>query len=401
MDRRKIDIAVVGGGLAGGLIALALRRARPDLAVALVEAGNVLGGNHRWSWFASDLSANGAALMQAFEHATWHSGYDVRFPHHTRALNTPYHSLASTDFDAALRQYLPAEKLYLGRSATTVSANDVTLSDGTQIAANAVIDCCGFQPTSYLEGGWQVFLGQRLRFGTPHGLTRPIIMDATLPQLAPAGNGHAYRFVYVLPLGERELFIEDTYYADEPSLDRDLLAARIAEYAAASGWHGDVVEEETGVLPVITGGDFTRWQNTAAIPGVARAGAGAGFTHPLTSYTLPFAVETALAIANTTDHSAAALARLCKDRALSHWRSTGYYRMLGRMLMGAALPERRVSVFERFYSLPDPLIERFYAAKSPGLDRARILMGKPPVPLHRALCALASRGPRLSVGAVA
>lgn len=392
MIGRDIDIAIVGGGLAGGLIALALQRAQPQLQCALIEAGETLGGNHRWSWFASDLSAQGAALMQVFDHMVWTGGYDVRFPTYARQLPTTYHSLASVDFDAVLRRELPADRLYLGRAAKAVVADGVALSDGTHIAADAVIDCRNFTPTQHLQGGWQVFLGQRLKLSAPHGVTRPIIMDATLPQLAPSEHGHAYRFIYVLPLGPHDIFIEDTYYADDPALERDLLAARITEYASAAGWQGEVVEEEAGILPVITSGDFAQWQSETAIPGVARAGARAGFTHPLTSYTLPFAVETALAIANASDHSGAELERLCSTMARNHWRTTAFYRILGRMLMGAARPECRVDIFERFYSLPDPLIERFYAAKSSAFDRARILLGKPPVPVHHAAMALASKG---------
>lgn len=401
MIGRKCDIAIVGGGLAGGLIALALRRAQPQLNCALIEAGQTFGGNHRWSWFASDLSPDGAALMQLFEHRLWGGGYDVRFPSYTRQLGTPYHSLASADFHAVLQRELPADGLYPGQAAVQLDARGVTLSDGRRIAARAVLDCRNFTPTQHLQGGWQVFLGQLLRTTTPHGLTRPIIMDASVPQLAPAGNAHAYRFIYVLPLGPQDIFIEDTYYADDPALECDVLAARIADYAAAAGWQGDVVEEETGILPVITGGDFSRWQAETAIPGVARAGAGGGFTHPLTSYTLPFAVELALSIAHAPDHSGGALQKLCADMARNHWRLTGFYRILGRMLMGAAQPERRVDVFKRFYSLPDPLIERFYAAKSTLPDRARILLGKPPVPLHRAARALATAGTPLRAGGMA
>ena len=61
--RGRVDIAIVGGGLSGGLIALALRQQRPELSVALIEAGAEPGGNHRWSWFASDLPPGGEALM--------------------------------------------------------------------------------------------------------------------------------------------------------------------------------------------------------------------------------------------------------------------------------------------------------------------------------------------------
>lgn len=44
------DIAILGGGLAGGLIALALHRARPDVRVKLIEADDMFGGNHVWSF---------------------------------------------------------------------------------------------------------------------------------------------------------------------------------------------------------------------------------------------------------------------------------------------------------------------------------------------------------------
>ena len=60
------------------------------------------------------------------------------------------------------------------------------------------------------------------------------------------------------------------------------------------------------------------------------------------------------------------------------------------MLFGAP-PERRLRVFERFYRLEEGLIERFYAGRSTLADRARILCGKPPVPL----AALGARQPPL------
>jgi lycopene beta-cyclase len=55
------------------------------------------------------------------------------------------------------------------------------------------------------------------------------------------------------------------------------------------------------------------------------------------------------------------------------------------MLFLAAEPERRVRVLERFYTLPAPLIERFYAGCPSVGDRLRILTGRPPVPLSRAI----------------
>lgn len=392
MTARTCDMAIVGGGLAGGLIALALRRARPELALRLIEAGPSLGGNHRWSWFASDLTPEGEGLMAAFPAARWDGGYDVAFPAHGRHLTTPYRSLASADFAATLARELAPGTIITEQAVEAVSAEGVTLAGGERIGARAVIDCRGFAPTPDLLGGWQVFLGRHMRTATPHGVGRPVIMDATVAQLG------GYRFVYVLPLAADELFIEDTYYQDAPKLDRQALARRVDEYCATHGWSGETLGEETGVLPVVTGGDFARWQAERRVAGVARAGAHAGFLHPLTSYTLPFAVETALAVARDADLSGPAMAAMLEDRARAHWRATKFYRRLGAMLF-AAEPEQRRRVFERFYRLEPGLIERFYAARSTGVDRLRVLCGKPPVPLGRAIGALVSPGTPLKEAA--
>ena len=384
-----IDIAIVGGGLAGGLIALALRTARPELTVRLFEAGPVLGGNHRWSWFDSDLNTAGQALLAAFPTTAW-AGYEVRFPAHRRTLSARYNSLASRDFDAVLRRALAQDTIHTGTPVTTIDASGVMIGSGTRLTARTVIDCRDAAPDGNLRGGWQVFMGRHLRTDRPHGLSNPIVMDADVSQ-----HG-AYRFVYVLPLAPDELFVEDTYYADSPELDEPELAMRIDRYCASQRWVGATIGGETGVLPVITGGDFGAWQAAGSIDGVARAGAGGGFLHPLTSYTLPFAVETARAIVEHADLPGADLAALLASRGHRHWRATRFYRDLGRMLFDAAEPDQRYRVFERFYRLPQGLIERFYAGQSTLPDTARVLCGRPPVSIPRALAALAGKGTPLS-----
>ena len=387
MNGRECDFAIVGGGLAGGLIALALAKARPDLSLCLIEAGPAPGGNHRWSWFASDLDAAGEALLADIAKAEWQRGYDVVFPGHTRTLASRYRSMASVDLAAALSRILPEECIITDSAATALDADSVTLADGTRIAARCVIDARGFSGGEALKGGWQVFMGRHLRLAMPHGLERPIIMDASVDQIG------GYRFLYVLPLGPDEVFLEDTYYQDAPDLDRDALSARLDAYAGRYGWRGEEVSSETGVLPVITGGDLAAFRTANEVPGVTLAGARGGFVHPLTSYTLPFAVQTALAIAENADLTGEKLAALMAKCARRHWQATGFYRLLGTMLFGAAQPEQRYRVFERFYRLPEGLIERFYAGRSTLADKARILAGKPPVPVSAALRALTTDSP--------
>lgn len=395
-DAAPHDVVIVGGGLAGGLIALALHRHAPGTRFLLIEAGRTLGGHHRWSWFETDIRPGARSLMAGFALNGWDEGYDITFPAYGRTLPTSYRSLPSAEFHRALIDELPAERVMLGTKAAALDAGGVTLADGTRIAAKRVIDARPFKSSEALAGGWQVFLGQHFKCEAPHGLTRPVIMDASVEQIAPYGNGEAYRFVYVLPLSEDEVFVEDTYYADQPKMDAEVLKGRVAAYAQAHGWKGEVIDQEAGILPVISGGDFDAALAEVAIPGVALAGARGGFSHPLTSYTLPFAVENALAIARLLarrpEVSGQELAAFCRRRAKRHWRNTAYYRMLSRMLFEAAEPGKRVVVFEHFYALRGALVERFYAGRSTWPDRLRILTGKPPVAIPRAIRALFSSG---------
>jgi lycopene beta-cyclase len=243
----------------------------------------------------------------------------------------------------------------------------------------AVIDARGADRLETLDLGWQKFIGRELRLDAPHGLERPIVMDACVDQ------GDGYRFVYCLPFAEDRLLIEDTYYAEGASLDPAELGARINRYAAAKGWSIAAVEhEEAGVLPVAMGGDFDRFW--PADEKVARIGLRGGFFHPTTGYSLPDAVRTAMKIARQQDFGA--LAATLRAEAAQLWRARGFYRLLDRMLFRAARPAERYKVLQHFYRLDPDLIERFYAARSTMLDKIRILSGRPPVPLGRALAAM-------------
>ena len=379
---QRLDMAICGGGLAGGLIALAVQRAHPDMRIGLFEAGETFGGNHRWSWFGTDVTPGAAELLGAFRFTRMARGNTVRFPAYERMLDAPYYSLSSRDFDTGLRRALPQSVLQCGRRVTEVMPDGILCEDGALIHAERVIDCRDFAPSEHLTGGWQVFYGRHLVDTGRHGVAHPIIMDADVEQL------DGYRFVYTLPLSDEELFVEDTYYRDDPVLDKSELSRRTDAYCATQGWSGNTMGEETGLLPVLTGGDGMAHRRSMGPEGVALAGGRGLFTHPLTSYTVPIALRTALAIAEHARLSGPDLAAAVDRMARDHWRSTAYYRLLARMLFEAAEPAERYVVFQRFYRLPEPLIERFYAAQSTLADRARILIGKPPVSIPRALSAM-------------
>ena len=92
----NVDILLVGGGLANGLVALALRRARPELRVAILERGTRLGGNHTWCFHAGDVGEARAFVEPLVAHA-W-PRYEVRFPAHARVLEQAYAAVTSARF---------------------------------------------------------------------------------------------------------------------------------------------------------------------------------------------------------------------------------------------------------------------------------------------------------------
>jgi lycopene beta-cyclase len=224
-----------------------------------------------------------------------------------------------------------------------------------------------------------------VRLAAPHGLTRPIVMDATVPQL------DGYRFVYVLPMAPDRLLIEDTRYSDGPALDRSAFGNEIDAYAAARGWTiAEVVREEDGVLPIALAGDIDAYWREAT-PGVPEVGLRSALFQPTTGYASPDAARLADEIASLPDLTSAAVRSVVEARSKSAWRARAYYRLLNRMMFQACEPEARYRILQRFYRLSQPLVERFYAADATFADKARILIGKPPVPVRRAMACLAER----------
>jgi lycopene beta-cyclase len=115
-------------------------------------------------------------------------------------------------------------------------------------------------------------------------------------------------------------------------------------------------------------------------------GYGGGLFHPTTGYSFPLAVQAAEharshGIENAFDAPWQALRKRVR-------RQQDFCCLLNRMLFQAVSPEARYGVLERFYTLPVTTIERFYALQLDGLDRARIVCGKPPAGLSLRSAAL-------------
>ena len=89
--------------------------------------------------------------------------------------------------------------------------------------------------------------------------------------------------------------------------------------------------------------------------------------------------------------SSGAIAECAAERRRKQASQWSYLRLLNRMLFRGADPEGRRRIFERFYGLSQGCIERFYAGGLTTMDKARILVGRPPIAVSRALGCLRER----------
>ncbi len=383
MDAERVDVVIVGGGLAGCLTALRITALQPDLSLLLIEAGAALGGNHTWSFFETDVSPEARDWLEPLIAHRWPS-YDVRFPKLTRTIETGYRSVTSEQLASVVADRL-GTRVRCGVRVTRIGSGLVDLDDGTHLAAACVIDARGVRDLPHLALRFQKFVGHELETVRPHGLERPIIMDATVAQT------DGYRFVYTLPFSPTRLLIEDTYYSDRDDLPESDIGKRLATYARTQGWEiSRIVRTETGVLPIILAGDPAARpaDDPATAPSI---GLGGAFFHPVTGYSLPDAVRLAGRIAAITPLSTASARAAIEAVAADIWPRRAFYRLLNRMLFLAGDPDQRYGVLQHFYSLPTALIQRFYAADLTAFDQARILFGKPPVPIGEALNCLSER----------
>ncbi|WP_410217251.1 lycopene beta-cyclase CrtY [Paracoccus sp. (in: a-proteobacteria)] len=378
------DIVLAGAGLANGLIALALRKARPDLSVLLLDQADGPADGHTWSCHDTDLAPHWLDRLVPIRKGNW-PDQEVRFPQFSRRLRAGYGSIDGPGLAGLVRQ--TGAEIRWSSTIRDLDGAGVTLQDGTHIAASCVIDGRGAKPSPHLAVGFQKFVGIEIETDSPHGVRRPLIMDATVPQQ------DGYRFIYLLPFSPTRILIEDTRYSDGGALDNEALAAASHAYARERGWTGREVRRESGILPIALAHDAPGfWGDHATGP--VPVGLRAGLFHPVTGYSLPYAAQVADLVADlaragrlTTD----SLRDAVQDFALKRAQQDRFLRLLNRMLFRGCPPERRYTLLQRFYRMPEGLIERFYASRLTTVDQLRLVTGKPPIPLSRAFRCLPER----------
>lgn len=370
----KYNLILVGGGLSSGLAAYRLKERRPETRLLIIEQAEKLGGEHTWSFHSSDMTPHQRHWIEPFISKTWTS-YDILFPQMSRTLQTTYHSIRSSQFHKVLVEPGPvAGSVLLKTKATVVSRNEVQLEDGQRLLADCVLDARGWTERD-ISCGYQKFFGLDVTLTAAHGLTRPLLMDASVKQ------EDGFRFFYLLPWSDRSLLIEDTRYSNTDTLPKEEMREAIKLYIQNRGWViASIDREEQGVLPIPLGG-----ASPALGTNLPVAGTRAGLFHATTGYSLPDAVRFADAFSSLETFSANFVFDWTMAYSNRHWRGQAFFRFLNRMLFNAAPPKERYKVLEKFYRHSDGLIARFYSGRFNHWDKLRLLSGFPPVPITKAV----------------
>lgn len=384
----QLDMIIVGAGLSGLLTAWRCLDMNPKLTITLIDASHQIAGDHTWSFNLSDVPAELEEWIKPFIAYQW-PRYDVKFPNRKRTLEIPYCTGNSDTLRACVQPFIDSGRLNLRlqTQVTDLTEKRVVLKGGDQLTAKCVLDARGFTQNENLFLGYQKFVGHVIETPTAHGLENPIIMDAAVKQIG------GYRFVYCLPYTKTKLLVEDTYYTDGDELSGDALDARITAYIKDNLGLTDykTIHREKGVLPITLAVDADKRyvQRDAGLVQPIKIGIRGGYYHAVTGYSCPEAMKTAQLIATLVKGAGDDFHQAVTDEMILHERDhydeENFLRLLNRMLFRAAKPHLRYKVLQRFYGLDEGLIARFYRNRITKKDKLRILMGKPPVPIHKAL----------------
>jgi lycopene beta-cyclase len=371
------DLIIVGGGLAGGITALVIKAMTPERKVTLLEKNAILGGLRTWSFHESDISPEAYEILKPMLTKSW-TETQVVFPRRERTMNGNYHVIRSEDFHKYVSSVLGTD-LKLNTSVTKLSDTGVTLEKGKTLEAATILDARGFDdlPSSQTNG-YQKYIGFDfvLDPSTPHGLTTPVLMDATCPQL------DGFRFFRLLPISNDRIFIAETFYSDTSDLNEERITKSIKSYVERRGWKAKKVDRmEKGVMPMPLTSDAIK---TSVTGEALLIGVRGGYFHSLSGETLPDAVRFAEHLAKIPDLTTTS-ARESLMRFRRPWLSRQrFYRLVNRLMFHASEPTLRYQVLQKFYELPDDMISRFNSGRSTWSDRFRIMTGKSPMPLKRA-----------------
>ena len=355
-------ILIAGGGVAGCLAALAMARLRPDVPLLIVDEQPQFGGPGAQILCLDGLDEAARALGEAAATAAW-PGLYLALPGKSRKLKAPLACIGGDGLHAIMVETLRPDQYLLGTKEVALRDDALVLDGGETIKAEGAIDARGAANLSMLELLYEARTEREVELAAPHGVDRPVLIDATVPR---AGPGH----IEVTPVGDRALRIADIVSSERAQGDAEA-GARIDSYLAARGWRVvEVLAERTLSRPLPIGGDFAAFWRIGGAR-VARLGLRGGFLDPLNGTTAADALRNGALLARQRDFSGAALHDLFEASARQAWRRREPRRAINAAI-AAAPPETRLALVDRLYGLDAGTVTRLLSERTGLADRMRI-----------------------------
>ncbi len=226
--------------------------------------------------------------------------------------------------------------------------SSVRLSDGRVLAAGLYFDASGARPKGdrYEQTAFGVVLPAE---------DAPRLVDDPGTAVFMDWRGSDQDFLYVLPLGDGTVLVEETSLARKPGLPLDVLAARLRTRLSAAGLRSRGREERVRIVL-----DTPVPRRGRTVP----FGAAAGLVHPATGYSLATSVRladpVAAAVGQAWDRGPAEAASAA-HRALwpSSARAVHGLRRHGLRALCGMPPELVPVFFDLFFTLPTGLQRAF------------------------------------------
>jgi lycopene beta-cyclase len=355
---------IAGGGAAGSLAALAMARFRPEVGLLIVEEGMKFGGDRFQSLFDDELDREARPLLSKLVRHHW-PGFYVAFPGASRKLKSGFSGFSSADLHRAVVETLRPDQIRLGTRVVAVREDALVLDGGETIKAEGAIDARGAANLSVLDLLYEVRVERRYRMAAPHGLDRPVLIDATL------GESAGLRYVEALPLTPSAMLLSEVLVSERTQPD-DQALTRLDAYAALRGWKvSERGAASTLLRPLPHAGDFAAFWRIGGAR-VAKLGLRGGFFQHATGRATADAAHAAMLLTRQKDFGGPALHDLFEEEARLLWRRREPQRQIVKALADAPA-DRRIAILSKLFSLEAGLVARLQTDRLGTLDRMRAL----------------------------
>lgn len=350
MTTNQKPLLIIGAGLTGSLVALALARLRPEVEFLLIEQGPRFGGGPVPPFFASSVAPVNRWLIDSLIVGEW-DVYHVAVLGLGRTFQSGVALMVPEQIHAEVLQAIPAERVRLRTKVVHIDRNGALLMNGEVLDASLILDARGGPARHAAAQVWCQTTNRTFRFPQQHGLSRPILVDATLPE-------SSWAFLQYLPLAPDSLLVRYIRYSADGSL-------RAVQDESGYSDGGRLVSESVSCRPLLA--------DTSSKPSgghglcVDVRASAVELWHPILSSPVAGAVSLALAVAGAAPSDPRDLAsRIGKLEA----RAREYQRQFADVIraFGSDLAHTRSRALRAFYGLSPDAVARIDAGNASAGD---------------------------------